>query len=156
MPVNIKNPELKIDNRALDDAETKLGQHFPPEYKEFLLRNNGGKPVPASFDITWDNNQLEEDWRSSKVDWFLSIYDGQYANLIEYNCVDYLGRIPANTIAIAHDPGGNLILMGVGSDNNGQIYFWVKDHEVEEGEVPGYDNVGFIANSLPEFLDSLR
>lgn len=156
MRVNIRNPESQIDESTLDAAEAKLGRRLPLEFRAFLLRNNGGKPKPAAFDITWTDNPLQQDWRSSKVDWFLSIYDGQYSNFIEYNCVDYLGRIPADTIAIAHDPGGNLILLGLGEDNNGKVFFWVKDHEVEEGDIPGYDNIGFLANSLPEFLDTLR
>jgi type VI secretion system secreted protein VgrG len=47
-------------------------------------------------------------------------------------------------------------LLGVRGDNRGKVFFWVKDHEVEEGEVPGYENVGFLAGSLTGFLDKLR
>ena len=75
--------------------------------------------------------------------------------MVEDNNISFKGRIPKDTLAIASDPGDNLILMGVGDDNNGKIYFWVKDHEVEEGDTPGYDNICLLANSLPEFLDSL-
>jgi hypothetical protein len=31
--------------------------------------------------------------------------------------------------------------------------FWVKDYEVEQGEVPGFENVGFLANSFDEFIN---
>jgi hypothetical protein len=155
MPVQFKNPKPKLSEAEIDKAEIAIGVKFPSDYRSFLLRTNGGRPSPDEFDILWEPDRSSLGWRRSMVDWFLSIYDGQYSNLVEYNTVDFRNRIPRDTIATAYDPGGNLILMGVGDDNNGKIFFWVKDHEVEEGEVPGYDNVAPLANSLHEFLDSL-
>jgi len=45
-------------------------------------------------------------------------------------------------------------LLGVSGEYKDKILFWVKDDEVEEGEVPGYDNVGFLADSFDEFINS--
>ena len=87
------------------------------------------------------------------LSWFLSIYDGDATNLLEYNTESFSGRIPKGTIAIAHDCGGNLILLGVAGEYVGKVLFWVKDYEVEQGEVPGFENVGFLANSFDEFIN---
>ena len=156
MTVNLINPQAPTNNNQINQVEGQLNVKLPVVYREFLLHSNGGRPEPDKIEITWSPSQNRCDHRrTSLVSRFLSIHDGGKASFIEYNRDTFAGRIPADTVAIAYDAGGNLILLGVGDDNNGKIYFWVKDYEVEEGETPGYDNIGFIANSLPEFLDSL-
>ena len=154
MPVQFKKPKPTLSEPEIDAAENAIGVKFPRDYRSFLQLTNGGRPSPDGFDIDW-GDRPSLGWRTSLVDWFLSIHDGEYSNLVEDNNISFKGRIPKDTLAIASDPGDNLILMGVGDDNNGKIYFWVKDHEVEEGDMPGYDNICLLANSLPEFIDSL-
>lgn len=155
MPVQFKKPKPTLSEPEIDAAENAIGVKFPNEYRHFLLRTNGGRPFPDEFDIPWEPSHSPLGWARSMVDWFLSIHDGEYSNLVEDNNISFKGRIPKDTLAIAYDPGGNLILMGVGDNNNGQIHFWVKDYEVEEGDTPGYDNMCLLASSLPEFLDRL-
>ncbi len=70
----------------------------------------------------------------------------------------YQGRIPSDLFPIGYDTCGNLILIGDTGPNAGKIYFW--DHECEadpdEGEVPDYRNVHFIAESFDAFFASLH
>ena len=154
MLIEIENPLEPLSKEAIQNAESALGVKFPNEYVQFLLKYNGGRPEPAGFDIEWRTNQpMSEDWRTSMLSWFLSIYDGDETNLLEYNKISFSGRIPKETIAIADDCGGNLILLGVSGEYKDKIFFWVKDDEVEEGGVPGFENVGFLANSFDEFLN---
>ena len=154
MLIEIENPLEPLSKEAIQNAESALGVKFPNEYVQFLLKYNGGRPEPAGFDIEWRTNQpIGEDWRTSMLSWFLSIYDGDETNLLEYNKISFSGRIPKETIAIADDCGGNLILLGVSGEYKDKIFFWVKDDEVEEGGVPGFENVGFLANSFDEFLN---
>ena len=151
----IEEPLEQLNHQKIADAERTLNVKFPDDYIRFLLQYNGGRPEPEGFDIHWRSDQpVGEDWRTSMVSWFLSIYDGKATNLLTYNQVDFKDRIPKNTIAIAHDPGGNLILLGIMGQYAGKVLFWVKDYEVEEGEVLGYDNVGFLADSFDEFINS--
>lgn len=157
MPVKLIKPEAPVTEAQVDRTEGLLGVTLPASYRRFLLSSNGGRPEPDGIDIDWSPDQTQcGHWRTSLVSRFLAIHDGEKASLIEYNLETFKGRIPADAIAIAYDAGGNLILLGVGEHNNGKVFFWVKDHEVEEGETPGYDNVGFLADSLSEFLDKLR
>ena len=151
---DIKQPLEPLNPQKIGIAEKALGVKFPDEYIQFLLKYNGGRPEPAGFDIDWKNNQeIGQHWRTSMLSWFLSIYDGKSTNLLRYNQVTFRGRIPKETIAIAHDCGGNLILLGVAGEYKDKVLFWVKDYEVEEGEVPGFDNVGFLADSFDEFIN---
>ena len=150
----IEDPLEALSLQAIQNAEKSLGVKFPDQYIQFLLKYNGGRPEPAGFDIEWRTNQpMSEDWRTSMLSWFLSIYNGDETNLLEYNKISFSGRIPKETIAIADDCGGNLILLGVSGEYKDKILFWVKDDEVEEGGVPGFENVGFLANSFDEFLN---
>ncbi len=150
--MDTKGPLLE---EKLAMVEQMLGVKFPQDYRNFMLKNNGGRTDPDGFDIVWQANQeIAEDWRTSTLSWFFSIWDNRAENLIRINTVTFRGRIPMGTVAIGRDAGGNLILLVVDGPLAGRILFWVKDHEVEEGQVPGFDNVGFLANSFDEFLNS--
>jgi hypothetical protein len=155
--VDFIKPVGHLTEAALSTVEHEFGIRFPSDYRSFLLKFNGGRPSPAAFDIAWQSGQLAgEDWKSSEVSRFLAIYDGDKANFIELNRVDFKGRLPADTVAIAQDPGGNIILLAVKGPLANRVLFWVKDHEVEEGHKPGYENVGIVADSFDEFLNKLR
>ena len=154
MLTKIKEPLETLSLPAIQAAENSLGVKFPDDYVQFLLQYNGGRPEPAGFNIQWRANQRSgQYWGTSLLSWFLSIYDGEATNLLEYNKESFSGRIPKETIAIAQDCGGNLILLGISGEYKDKVLFWVKDDEVEEGETPGYDNVGFLADSFNEFIN---
>jgi cell wall assembly regulator SMI1 len=157
MTITLIKPQAPVTNDQINRAEEHLGIKLPADYRKFLMTSNGGRPEPDQIEVSWSEDQSRcNHWRTSLVSRFLSIYDGEKANFLEYNQETFKDRIPKDTIAIAYDAGGNLILLGVGEDNIGKVLFWVKDYEVEEGEEPGYENVGFVANSLAEFLDKLK
>jgi len=75
-------------------------------------------------------------------------------NLLEMNCETFAGRIPQGTLAIARDAGGNLLLLALQGAYQGKLLFWVKDHEVEEGSRPGYENIGLVADSFVDFINN--
>jgi hypothetical protein len=88
------------------------------------------------------------------VDKFFGIHAGEYNRLLHY--ARWRGqRVPADLLPIGRDPGGNLICISITGPNQGKIYFWDHEEEVEEGQPPGYDNVYFVAGSLPALLASL-
>ena len=111
-------------------------------------------PDPSWFRIQWSGQDWAEGWETGTVEYFLSIYDDPDANFLEYSDT-FEDRIPKDTIAIAFDPGGNLILLGTDETNNGKVFFWMHSYETDEDEETDYSNVGFIANSFNEFIDSL-
>lgn len=162
----IKSPKDQLNLQDIEQVEKKLNVALPLSYKNFLLKYNGGRPAPDGFDISWPENRINsetrrecsEDWRTSMVDWFLAIHEGESSNFIKYNEITFKGRIPKETIAIAYDPGGNLILLGIFGEQIGKVLFWVKDYENWEGDdsvenIPWYDNIGLIANSFDEFIN---
>jgi cell wall assembly regulator SMI1 len=144
-PTNIKEIDL---------IETWIGLNFPPEYKEHLIKYNGGRCSPNVFEFIENGKQS-----SSCVDWFFAIYDGEYYKLRDEIEMVKLNekRLPTHIIPIACDPGGNLVCISCGSDDYGKVYFWDHENEVDY-TVSGdddYSNLYLIANSFNEFIDGL-
>lgn len=138
----------------LQAAEHALGIRMPEDYRRFMLQFNGGRPKPRGFDIAWEEGRLgAEDWRTSSLSILYPVEDSADENLVSMNRVTFEGRIPKGTLAIASDAGGNVLLLALNGPYAGKVLFWVKDHEVEEGAVPGYDNVGLVADSFQDLLD---
>jgi cell wall assembly regulator SMI1 len=129
--------------------EAKLGRRLPDEYREFLLLYNGGRPVPSAFQFA-ANKGSDTD---SLVNWFLSLHDGEVSNLEKVARL-MNGRIPSETLPIARDPFGNLILLGLHGDVRGKIYFW--DHEREPDDQPDWSNIDLIADDFDRFMRGLR
>ena len=135
----------------LQKLEQVISRTLPDQYKAFLLRTNGGRPVPAYFRTQWHGQEWAKGWEVDQVDFFLSVNDSGSSDFLgDYET--YKGRIPNDTVSIAYDPGGNLVLLGVGERNYGKVFVWMQGYETEEAD---YSNVGLVANSFNEFLDSL-
>lgn len=111
------------------------------------MKYNGGQPQPNSFRFFSDRND------ASSVDRFLSLGKEKNSNLLRYYN-NYQDRIPLGFIPIAHDAGGNLVIMGLKTDNN-KVYFWDHEFEVDEGEQSNMDNVHLISQSFSIFLNDL-
>ncbi len=139
-----------INETELNKTETELGLKFPKSYRQFLLKNNGGRPSLNVFPIYGDSADTH-----GLINWFLCI-DAKDDNDIVRSMALHAGRYPKNFLQIAEDPGGNAICLSVGGNEYGKVYFWDHENEVAEGEEPGYQNVYLIANSFDEFLNSLQ
>jgi cell wall assembly regulator SMI1 len=149
MALQFTDEEAPLTPEALQEAEQRLGRKFPEEYKRFLLKHHGGHPEPCGFAFV---RQGQKDW--GVIAYFLTL-TGEHETIASY-LVSYEDRTPRDTLPIARDPGGNPILLTLGGKNQGKVYFWMRDHEPEDpDEVQEYDYMGFVANSLDEFLRAL-
>lgn len=147
-------PEQPITLADIEEIEALVGLFLPTEYKEHLLRFNGGRCEPNIFFF----NEGER-INASSIHWFYAINPPEYYDLkdsilgykIEQN------RMPKNIVPIACDPGGNAICISCGEKDYGFIYFW--DHELEidydEEDDDNYSNLYFLASSFKEFIDGL-
>jgi hypothetical protein len=145
---------LRPISSAADEArvvalEGRLGHHLPADYREFLLRHNGGRPDPAVFRFAVRSGRDTD----STVDWFLALYDGEHSNL--ETVIGWLtDRTPPQLLPIAIDPFGNFVLLGLSGDSRGKVYFW--DHEREPDSQPDWSNIARIADSFDDFLRGLK
>ena len=131
----------------ISNFEKIIKDNLPTDYKNFLMKYNGGQPQPSSFRFFSDRND------GSSVDQFLSLGREKHSNLLNYY-ENYKDRIPSGFIPIAHDAGGNLIIMELKSNSN-RIYFWDHEFEVDDGETPNMDNVYYINQSFTKFINDL-
>jgi len=139
------DPQSEEDIKAV---EAKISRAVPATYRKFLLDHNGGHPEPADFHFA----DSKED--GGIVAAFFGVNVSGAMNL-EDTLRTYADRIPTRMFPIAHDPGGNLILLVVSGKDKNKIYFWDHEEEAEEGEPPTEDNLTLISNSFTAFLNSL-
>lgn len=137
------------DEAHVEAFEAKLGRRLPDSYRAFLLSYNGGRPKPSVFRFVLKNGKQSD----SSVHWFLSLHEGEHSNL-ERELRSLKGRIPPDTLPIAIDPFGNVVLLGISGETRGKIYFW--DHEEEPASQPNWSNVDLIADNLDSFMQGLR
>jgi len=149
---NFLETEEEITESQIQELESNLNFKFPEEYKNHLLKFNGGRCDPNVFSFE-ENGAVTE----SSVDWFLALYDGEFDSLEDYFKICKIDekRMPSTFFPIANDPGGNLICMDT-IDN--KIYFWNHECEVDYGQSGDDDrsNLYLIANNLNGFISSLK
>ena len=142
----------KITDKEIVEIEKKVGYSFPDEYREFLLKHNGGKCSPCGFVFMENSQQSDDEVRS-----FYAVggIDGYYD--LEEKMDIYIfdvKRLPDFYIPIAEDDFGNLICISSDKSDYGCIYFW--NHENESDEENYKENMYFVAKSFNEFINNLK
>jgi hypothetical protein len=144
----IRNPGHPLVDEDIRVLEKKIGADLPADYREFLIRNNGGRPDPRFFPIRgFKNNPF------GQVQDFLGIDDPVEACRLDWKYKTFRGRIPANLFPIASEDGGSLICISLAGPDRGHVYYW---NYYGETRPPTYDNVYFIAETFQSFLDCLQ
>jgi len=140
----------KLTEEMLRQFEEESQSKLPNDYRRFLLQNNGGFPSP-------DCVTFKEAGRATASDVFCfhSIGDERAWASMEWHHKTFSGRLPKNTLPIAHDSCGNLWLLNVGPDHGGSVVFW--DH----GSFDTFDETDFdvwprVAKSFQEFIHNLH
>jgi hypothetical protein len=156
MLVQVSHSFAAIDADQLRILELSIGHSLPSDYAAFLLRHNGGRVEPAIFDLQWKDAGLARQFPHDTVHVLFGIAPGQRGDLLG-QLTRYRERIPAGTLPVGMDQGGDLILLGLEAPHTGRVMLWVQDHEVdwEAGETPDFSNVGLAAASFTEFLACL-
>lgn len=156
MALQIVESQVPITLERLNAVEARIGARLPEQYRSFLLKYNGGRPVPSGFAYTHPTGSYAD----SLVDWFLAIYDGPNDNWESYYRIYKIDakRLPDELIPIAHDPFGNLVCISVGREDYGTVCFWDHVHESDfaSGEPATSPNVHRIADTFDELLTGLR
>lgn len=137
----------KLTEEKIKFAEAEIGEVLPPDYKDFLLRTNGGYPENGFFKISYGDGRIEK----GHVNYFLSIYDGEHSNLLDY-VKTYTERLPAGLLPVAYDDLGNLLVLRTRGENTGAIYFWDHDQEGYDSYDPEKAEMGFVADNFESFI----
>jgi len=139
-------PPVKLED--INKFEKEIGHQLPSDYKEFLLKQNGGKPSTRRY-ITKDGAV------ESSVIMLLPLADIDSANLRRnYLIFNKANLIPRNLLPIAEAIRMHQICISLYGEDVGAVYHWLADDEDEE-IIPSYDNMYLIAGSFTEFINSL-
>lgn len=108
------------------DFERELGGRLPADYRAFLLRHGQQALRRGGVFTLQEPCPLGE---AGQVGTFFGFTtDGE--GIVEATLDTFAGRIPDETIPIADDGRGNLILLGFDGSAAGKVWLW--DHEHRE------------------------
>jgi len=111
-----------ISRKAIEDFKKRNNIQLPDDYEKFLLESNWIEfNSNASFPI---DNWPEDD--SMCIENLYGITESSDLNLYSNN--SYLEDLPKGLLAIGDTGTGDYILMSVGQNNFGSIYFWDASH----------------------------
>jgi len=140
--INSKNNSLKLSD--LKQFETKQGIVLPNEYRDFMLKFNGGSPSPRNFDLP--------DQKANPLHVFYGIGASLKSDDLAEVIQIFKGRIRNSLIPIAADSFGNQICLGLHGSRKGKVYFW--DHESER-LLFKFRSLTLVANSFKGFIDGI-
>ena len=140
MSIIIKPIFKLIADEEIHQLEQKLKFALPEDYRSFLLKYNGGSPSPNVFFISKEQQE-------SCISLFFGVAS-KSAYDIWINALDFYEYYDRDLLPIGEDPGGSQIIMGLGAQRFGKIYF--NDHE-QQGDSSLYP----IANSFTDLLNKL-
>jgi len=163
---DIDSPGLPVSEIDLSNLEALIGTQLPSQLRSFYSHWNGGLPYPK--DIPEDKTVWVRLFWQAGTDAMQGGPAASFEGLFRINAdpsvdffrtwKDFKQSIPNDVIGFAHNPGSSLFLIGIKDYNLGKIFFWSSDYQanIDEGEIPNYDNIAFVANSFTEFLLALR
>jgi hypothetical protein len=111
----------------LREFEREIGAALPSDYREALMSHGRmGFGREARFRI-----REPSPWGGfSSIAELFGFSQRQNESIVYRNKVTYARRIPRGTIAIAADPGGNLLILGLEGATRPGVWFW--DHEFRD------------------------
>jgi hypothetical protein len=149
MNINVTPFGRSASDEDLAAFEKEVGYKLPRPYQSFLREYNGGTPQSNVFCVA--GKPL------SGVRRFFGLSDDQSHSLRQRlkDPIILSGRIPSDFLPVADDSCGNRILLCLGSDDYGAVYFW--DHELETLVLQdgGEKDLIRVANDWTEFLNLL-
>jgi hypothetical protein len=153
--IKITESEKNTSLEAIQTFEKKIGLLLPDDYKQHLLKYNGGRCEPDHFDFI-ENGKPS----GSGIEWFLALHESESDSLEETYSIFKLEdkRMPDKMIPIDNDGLGNLVCISCAEKDYGYVYFWDHENEVDylEADDDDYSNLYFIAKSFTDFINGLR
>lgn len=141
----------KVTEKDIANLEEYLSIKIPYSYKEFLLKNCGGKPDKDNFYRELDSGGV--------YDFDISVFLGISSNSsfdLRNTYVRMMGIIPKGFLPITDDGVGNSICIGLKDEYLDKIYIWWEQNVSAEDATPNFNNVEKLADSFAEFKKYLK
>ena len=133
----LRDPGVPLQESDVAAFEREIDSTLPTDYREFLLRRNGGRfDRPVLFPLPTE--EYSDRTGLFNVYGLLRPANANH-NDLRHNLEVHSGRIPRGTLPIADD-GDNLLLLDLEGDRRGKLYLWIRDDEmmkdVEDNRIP--------------------
>jgi SMI1-KNR4 cell-wall len=115
--IRIEEPGPSLSEIDVAGLERRVNARLPRTYRLFLVRNNGGVPIPETVDVPGAPGSPTD------VQVFFGIGRGVESSDLDWNAQTFLDRIPKGILPIACDSGGNLFCVGLSDSTAGQIFY---------------------------------
>ncbi len=126
--------------------EEKIGYQLPAEYKLFLLKHNGGRPVLDG--VRYENEHFDF------VGHFYAIRGEMYHDDLLRQIEEYKDMIPKGYLPIGESPGGDVFCISLKEPTKGALFHWDHEQANYDGE-PWEYNMTKLSPSLTVFLEEL-
>ncbi len=136
-----------MTEKHLSNFEREIDATLPIEYRQFLLKFNGGSPSPDIVDI----EGMPES--PTDVQEFFGVDASDESSDLRWNKEEFSDRIPAQMLPIACDSGGSLFCLSLaGGDSGKVIYVDLQFVGGPKQQVTFYE----VAENFNAFLDKIR
>ncbi|MDC0762154.1 SMI1/KNR4 family protein [Brevibacillus sp. AG] len=138
----------ELNRQDIEGFEKRNNIILPSDYKEFLLKHNGGKPSVRRF-VTQDGKI------TSSIMMYFPLSEQAEMNLEDKYRMYTIGKIvPSNFLPIGIDPADSLICLSVRGNDIGKVYFCDMDYFEEDKELKE-EFIVVIAESFTDFTSKL-
>jgi hypothetical protein len=147
--MKISAPYPAVNDARLDRLQTQIGAVLPAAYRRFLLLRNGGRANDAAFDVPG--------WGKSLVNNFFAVDASDACDLMDmHRRLDHF--LPKTLLAVADDPAGNLICLGLAGALAGHVLFCWHEEPIEADLERGICERGLypVAINFDAFLAQLQ
>jgi len=141
-----------ITEEEVEKFEYLIGEKLPKDYRDFLLKFNGGQPKYYIFDDSLELYPLS-------LGYLFGLKAIMQTDDLEWNYDIYNGRIMKSFIPIADDVGGNIFCLGISGIFRDKIFIWNHNNEIAEKKfvddiLP--ENMYPLANNFNIFINQLK
>jgi hypothetical protein len=143
MLTKINESGKKISENEIVVIENCIKHKLPDDYRNFLLKHNGGRPEPFIFKVDKFNEG------ESSVHTFLGIDREIESDNLLWSYKTLKNRLPNTFLSVGYSDSDDQICLDLSEKNYGKVYLW--DYYSECGK-DCFDNVYYIAPSFKEFL----
>jgi len=144
--MELENSAGSLSVEDIARVESRFDIDFPADYRDFLLRNNGGKPRPSWYPV---NDEYEDE-----ISYFLSINAPDRHSDLATQIENYRDWILPTYLPYAVCCGGDVLCISLKDDDPGSVYHWNHGLANHAGE-PFEDNMTRLADSLSDFLETV-
>jgi hypothetical protein len=137
--IEVEEAELPANLAEIEKFEELIGAKLPKDYKQFLLKHNGGHPVTNGFKLI---QSINERTNEAGIEWFYALYDGYVCNIItEFKrCRE---ELPGTLLPIGYSSGG-VTCLGIKGKEYNKVYYWTTNYSLWKEE--DYNNLYLAAN----------